>query len=184
MDKSMLVGGIFGAVAVTAVGSYAGYNYLDSSPKFAEVINVQPIVETYFTDREQCYDEVVQHQTEVKDGNQIAGTVIGAVIGGVLGNQVGGGSGKKIATVAGAAAGGYAGKKVQQQQQAGNVYSSTERRCEMVQDRHEKITGYEVEYSLDGEVGRVTMDNKPNGNTIPVSRGQLVLNAITPSDES
>ncbi|GAB3383820.1 glycine zipper 2TM domain-containing protein [Spongiibacter taiwanensis] len=180
MDKSMLIGGIFGAVAVTAVGSYAGYNYLGKSPQYADVLSVTPVVETYFTDREECYDEVVQQQAAVKDKNQIAGTVIGAVIGGVLGNQVGGGSGKKVATVAGAAAGGYAGKKVQQQQQANDVVTTTERRCQVVQDKHEKITGYEVEYSLDGEIGTVTMDDKPSGNTIPVSNGQLVLNALTP----
>lgn len=183
MDKSMLIGGIVGAVAVTAVGSYAGYNYLEKTPQFAEVISVEPVVETYFTDREQCYDEVVQRQAEVKDGNQIAGTVIGAVIGGVLGNQVGGGSGKKVATVAGAAAGGYAGNKVQENQQRKNVYSTTERRCEMVQDKQEKITGYEVQYTLDGQTGTVTMDQKPQGDTIPVSNGQLVLNSITPDQK-
>lgn len=40
------------------------------------------------------------------------GTGIGAVVGGVLGHQVGGGNGKKIATVAGALLGGYAGNEV------------------------------------------------------------------------
>ena len=45
-------------------------------------------------------------------GSKTAGVVTGAVVGGLLGNQVGGGSGKKVATVAGAAGGAYAGKKV------------------------------------------------------------------------
>jgi uncharacterized protein YcfJ len=40
------------------------------------------------------------------------GTGIGAVVGGVLGHQVGGGNGKKIATVAGVLLGGYAGNEV------------------------------------------------------------------------
>lgn len=40
------------------------------------------------------------------------GTGIGAVVGGVLGNQVGGGNGKKLATVAGVLLGGYAGNEV------------------------------------------------------------------------
>lgn len=40
------------------------------------------------------------------------GTGVGAVIGGVLGNQVGGGNGKKLATVAGVLLGGYAGNEV------------------------------------------------------------------------
>lgn len=40
------------------------------------------------------------------------GTGVGAVVGGVLGHQVGGGNGKKLATVAGALLGGYAGNEV------------------------------------------------------------------------
>jgi uncharacterized protein YcfJ len=36
----------------------------------------------------------------------------GAVIGGLLGNQVGGGNGKKLATVAGIIGGGYLGNEV------------------------------------------------------------------------
>ena len=40
------------------------------------------------------------------------GTGMGAVIGGLLGNQVGGGNGRKIATVAGALLGGYSGNEV------------------------------------------------------------------------
>jgi len=38
---------------------------------------------------------------------------------------VGGGSGKVLATVAGAAAGGYAGNKIEEKVQAGNTYTTT-----------------------------------------------------------
>ena len=44
--------------------------------------------------------------------NRTGGAVAGAVVGGLLGNQIGGGSGKTVATVAGAAGGAYAGKKI------------------------------------------------------------------------
>ena len=47
----------------------------------------------------------------VKDMSPV-GTGIGAVAGGVLGNQVGGGNGKKLATVAGVLLGGYVGNEV------------------------------------------------------------------------
>lgn len=40
------------------------------------------------------------------------GMIIGGIAGGLLGNQIGGGSGKTVATVAGAAGGAYAGKKI------------------------------------------------------------------------
>jgi len=41
------------------------------------------------------------------------GMVAGALIGGALGNQVGGGNGRKLATVAGAIGGGYAGNRIE-----------------------------------------------------------------------
>ncbi len=50
-------------------------------------------------------------------------------MGGLLGNQVGGGRGKKVATVAGAVGGGYAGNKTQEHLQQNNTYTTTERRC-------------------------------------------------------
>ena len=176
MNTNLLVGGIFGAVAVTAAGSYAGYTTLveDKKPQFAEVIDSKPITETYYTERRECYDEVVQHQAEVKDANRVTGTVIGAVLGAVVGKQVGGGNGKKLATVAGAAAGGYAGNTVQKNMQQKDVYTTTEQRCNTVQDPQQKITGYSVTYQLEGKTDTVIMDHKP-GATIPVANGQLVV---------
>ena len=46
------------------------------------------------------------------------GAVAGGVLGGVLGNQVGGGNGKKVATVAGVAGGAYAGHEIEKNQRA------------------------------------------------------------------
>jgi uncharacterized protein YcfJ len=45
-------------------------------------------------------------------GREALGTGAGALIGGVLGHQVGGGTGRTVATVAGVAAGGFAGYKL------------------------------------------------------------------------
>ncbi len=50
------------------------------------------------------------------------GAVAGGVVGGLLGNQVGGGSGKKIATVAGAAGGAYAGHQVEKNMKSTTRY--------------------------------------------------------------
>ena len=173
MNKSMLVGAVLGAVGVTAGGAVATYN-LVSGPEYAEVLAVQPIKETIKTPREVCEDVTVTRQKPVKDQHQIAGTAIGAVVGGLLGNQVGGGTGKKIATVAGAVGGGYAGNKVQENMQAGDTYTTTENRCRTVTDTSEKVVGYDVSYQLDGKEGRVRMDSDP-GSRIPVKDGQLVL---------
>ena len=128
MNKSMIVGAVLGAVGVTAGGAVATYS-LVGGPQYAEVLAVQPIKETVKTPREVCKDVAVTRQAPVKDQHQIAGTAIGAVVGGLLGNQVGGGSGKKIATVAGAVAGGAAGRQIQGNSQSKNGDRVVERQC-------------------------------------------------------
>ncbi|HSX87284.1 MAG TPA: glycine zipper 2TM domain-containing protein, partial [Pseudomonas sp.] len=128
MNKSMVVGAVLGAVAVTAGGAVATYN-LVGGPEYAEVLAVKPVKETIKTPRQVCQDVTVTRQKPVQDQHRIAGTAIGAVVGGLLGNQVGGGNGKKIATVAGAVGGGYAGNKVQGTMQANDTYTTTETRC-------------------------------------------------------
>lgn len=174
MNKSMIVGAVLGAVGVTAGGAVATYS-LVGGPQYAEVLAVQPIKETIKTPREVCKDVAVTRQAPVKDQHQIAGTAIGAVVGGLLGNQVGGGNGKKIATVAGAVGGGYAGNKVQEGMQERDTYTTTETRCNTVTDTSEKLVGYDVKYQVDGKVGQVRMDRDP-GSQIPVNKdGQLVL---------
>jgi uncharacterized protein YcfJ len=173
MNKSMLAGAVLGAVGVTAGGAVATYNIV-KAPEYAQVLAVKPVMETIKTPREVCKDVPVTRQAPVKDQHQIAGTAIGAVVGGLLGNQVGGGSGKKIATVAGAVGGGYAGNKAQEHLQQKDTYTTTETRCSTVTDTSEKLVGYDVKYELDGKVSQVRMTQDP-GRQIPVRNGQLVL---------
>ncbi len=180
MNKSMLTGVIAGAVAVTAIGGVAGYKALNPEPEFAEVLAVEPVTETTKTPREVCNDVVVNERAPVKDPNRIAGTAIGAIAGGLLGNQVGGGDGRKLATVAGAAAGGYAGNQVQKNMQEKDTVSRTETRCKTVYESHAKTVGYDVRYRLGDEEGRVRMNHQP-GPRIPVKDGQLQLDASAAS---
>lgn len=50
------------------------------------------------------------------------GAVAGAVLGGILGHQVGGGNGRKLATVAGAVGGGFAGNEVERRTRTTTSY--------------------------------------------------------------
>jgi uncharacterized protein YcfJ len=81
-----------------------------------------------------CRDVQVVHKVPHKDKHRIAGTAIGAVAGGLLGHQVGKGKGKTLATAGGAVAGGVIGNKVQKAHQENETYTTTERRCDEVQD--------------------------------------------------
>jgi uncharacterized protein YcfJ len=173
MDRSMLKGIAIGGVAMVVVGAGAvGYRTL-AQPKVAEVVAVKDVMETAVTPREHCEDVAVQQKAPVKDEHRIAGTAIGAVAGGLLGSTVGGGKGKAVATVAGAAAGGYAGNRVQKNMQDKDVVTTTERRCRTVQEKSQKLVGYDVSYRLDGKDGTVRMSFKP-GATLPVKDGRVV----------
>jgi uncharacterized protein YcfJ len=174
MDKSMMKGFAVGGVAMVVLGAGAvtGYNTL-AKPKVAEVVAAKEVFETVVTPREQCDDVQVQHAAPVKDRNRLAGTAIGAVAGGVLGSAIGGGKGKTAATVVGAAAGGYAGNQVQKGMQEKDVTTTTERRCKTVQDKSQKLVGYNVTYRLEGKEGVVRTPFKP-GATLPVKNGQVV----------
>jgi uncharacterized protein YcfJ len=180
MDKSMMKGVVVGGIAMVVLGAGAvGYKTL-AKPKFADVVTAKEVFEVVVTPREQCEDVQVQKQAPVKDQNRIAGTAIGAVAGGLLGSTVGGGKGKTAATVVGAAAGGYAGNQVQKNMQQKDVTTATERRCRMVQDKTQKLVGYNVTYRLDGKEGSVRTSFKP-GAKLPVKDGQVVTTPPEPA---
>ncbi len=174
MDRSLVTGLVIGAVVAVGATAFAGLEMMHKGPEYAEVLKVTPLTKTIHTPRQECHDEVVTHQAPVKDQHQVIGTVAGAVIGGVLGHQIGGGTGRDIATVAGAAGGGYAGNRIQKNLQDKDTYNTTEQKCATVYDTAERRTGYEVRYRLNGQESTVKMDHDP-GDRIPVHDGQLVL---------
>ncbi len=173
MNRSMIIGTIVGAVAVTAIGSWAGLQALDST-QYAEVIAAEPAMKVVSVPREECHDQVVTTQKPVKDKKRITGTITGAVIGGVLGNQVGGGRGNTIATAAGAAGGAYAGNKIQENAQEKNVEQQVKTTCTTVNDQHEEQDGFNVTYRLNGQENTIHMNYNP-GPKIPVENGVLMI---------
>lgn len=174
MNKSMLTGVVLGAAIALAGGAIA-YNVSTSAPGYADVVSVTPIKKTIKTPREQCRDVTVTHRKPVKDEHQILGTAVGAVAGGLLGNQIGGGRGKDIATIAGALGGGYAGNKAQEHIQEGNTYTTTERKCETVYDTSETVNGYTVKYRVGDRVEEVRMDHEPDSRLPLDKNGQPIL---------
>jgi uncharacterized protein YcfJ len=179
MIKGMAVGGI--AMVVLGAGAVTGYKTL-TKPAFADVVATKEVLETVVTPHEKCEDVQVQHQAPVKDEHRIAGTVAGGLAGGLLGSAIGGGKGKTLATVAGAAAGGYAGNRVQKNMQEKDVVTTTEHRCKTVNEKSQKVVGYNVTYRLDGKEGTTRMSFKP-GPTLPVKDGQVVTTP-TPDTKS
>ncbi|WP_101926676.1 MULTISPECIES: glycine zipper 2TM domain-containing protein [Luteimonas] len=85
-----------------------------------------------FNDGSRVVCDDVEVQRNASDPNRIAGTAAGAVIGGLVGNQIGSGSGRKIATVGGAVAGGAIGRNVQGNRQESNGDRIVETRCQRI----------------------------------------------------
>ncbi|TBR39156.1 MULTISPECIES: glycine zipper 2TM domain-containing protein [Dyella] len=146
-----------------------------NAPKYGRVVSVTPIREAAEAAKQVCKDEVVTQRAPVKDQHQIAGTAIGAVAGGLLGNQVGGGKGRTLATVAGAVGGGYAGHEIQKNHQQNNVTSSVQRKCQTVQGNSgDKIVAYDVAYEYNGVTRTVRMDHDP-GDRVQIQEGVVAV---------
>lgn len=86
-----------------------------SAPAYSDTsrVNVQAPPVCYDCGRVESVD-AIQAQGQPTG----VGMIAGGVIGGLIGNQIGGGNGKKIATVAGAVGGGYAGNEIEKQRRA------------------------------------------------------------------
>lgn len=138
-------------------------NSADAGPAYARVISVVPVRDDNDASHRECHDVAVTRKAPVKDKNKIAGTAIGAVVGGVLGNQVGGGRGRDLATVAGAVGGGVAGRKIQENQQDKRTVTSMEQRCRTVKDSTGSgaITGYDIVYEYAGESHKARVADDP-----------------------
>ncbi|MDM4768949.1 glycine zipper 2TM domain-containing protein [Solimonas sp. SE-A11] len=119
-----LTAGIVGGVAAAVVGM--------SAMVFASKSGDEPAADKkeVAATREECRTERVVTNKEwgVK---RVTGTLLGGAAGGALGHQIGGGSGKDVATVAGALGGAYAGGKVAQQHYPDQEVSYRER-CRQV----------------------------------------------------
>lgn len=84
------------------------------------VIKAAPVVERVVCDT--C--GIVRSVTEVTGQGSASGLggVIGGIVGGVAGNQVGGGDGKKLATVAGVIGGAVLGNKIEKDRNGTTYY--------------------------------------------------------------
>ena len=115
MNKSMLIGTVFGATVATAAAGFAGYSMLGKGHTDSAVA------------RQNCYEVAVDNPVEPKDEKRIAGTVIGALVGGAVGKDVGDSG---VTTAAGAAVGAIAGNQAQRKLQENRTVATTETRCD------------------------------------------------------
>lgn len=169
MKKTLIPLSMVTALAFTSTAVLAGngYRYNDHGGQDrAKVTHVEPIYHEIrvATPVRECYETRGQNNSGY---HSYTGTIAGGIIGGVLGNQVGGGSGKKVMTVAGTLLGGSVGRDVTHRNQYRD--QGYREQCHVSQRYHYKrqIEGYDVHYRYKGRNYMTFMDHHP-GKFIPV----------------
>ena len=114
-------------------------------------------------------EQVVQQQPQQQAGLNLPGAAVGALIGGILGHQVGGGTGKQIATVGGVVGGAALGSQVGGgSRSAVQPISQDVRRCDS--NPVQATPAYwDVTYQFRGTEHRAQLSSEP-GRTITVNR--------------
>jgi uncharacterized protein YcfJ len=119
VNKSALIGTIFGITVATAVAGVAGYSLSDRDSGSSSVVQQAATQQT-------CYEAQVEQAAVPRDDRRITGTVIGALVGGAVGKDIGD---RDVTTAAGVAVGAIAGNQVQKKIQEGRTVTTTEIRC-------------------------------------------------------
>ncbi|MDO8319339.1 glycine zipper 2TM domain-containing protein, partial [Rhodoferax sp.] len=126
----------------------------------ANITSVRAVVGT---PEQRCWVEPGQ-VAQTQGTANIPGAIAGALIGGILGHQVGGGSGKDIATAGGVIAGAAIGANIGRTQQAA---TQDVQRCESIPNRAQ-AQYWDVSYTFRGQEHRTQM-NTPPGSTVMVN---------------
>ncbi|MGP1629719.1 MAG: beta/gamma crystallin-related protein [Giesbergeria sp.] len=129
-------------------------------------VNVSSVRAVVGTPEKHCWIEREQVPQDETNAN-VPAAVVGALLGGVLGHQVGGGTGKDIATAGGVIAGAVIGSRLGGN--AGNTQTAPQdvQRCEEVPSRA-RTEYWDVTYTFRGQEHRVQM-TAPPGPTITVN---------------
>lgn len=129
----------------------------------ANVTSVRAVVGT---PEKRCWVEREQVPQEQSSAN-IPAAVVGALLGGVLGHQVGGGTGKDIATAGGVIAGAVLGSRVGGSPGTPQGATQDVQRCEETPSQA-RTEYWEVTYTFKGQDHRIQMTSPP-GRTIRVN---------------
>ncbi len=120
---------------------------------------------------QRCWIEREQLAQEQQGGANVPGAIVGALIGGILGHQVGGGSGKDLATVGGFVAGAAIGANAGRDNAPQQASTRDVRRCENVAGQV-KPQYWDVSYNFQGQQHRVQMTQQPGQTLIVNERGE------------
>lgn len=162
--KQFLIAGGSAALALATPGLQA--------QEVARVIASVPVIQQVAVPRQVCTTQ----QVMVEQPKSGAGALLGAVAGGAVGNQVGGGSGRALATMAGVIGGAMLGNSIEGQPAARAQEQTT---CTQQTTYENRTIGYNVTYEYAGKQYQVQTPVDPG----PTLRVQVtpVLPAANPA---
>ena len=115
----------------------------------------------------------VEREQIVKDkrSSNAPGAIVGALIGGILGHQIGGGSGKDLATAGGAVAGAFMGANVNRDRNGQEVTTQDVQHCANT-NRYAQPEYWNVTYVFRGQEHRLQMTENPGTSVTVNERGE------------
>ncbi len=152
-------------LALSTMASAAGYtDVADVISSKAVYKNVQ-VQEPY----QYCYETQV-NQRGGRGNGSATNEILGGILGGVIGNQFGGGSGKKIATVAGTLLGASIANDLEKSNYRQGYKGQTKQVCETRYrlENAERFSHYLVRYSYKGVEGTYESNHEPRSKKINV----------------
>lgn len=155
---------IFG---IALAASAMAVDFTDTAPVIASAPNYRQVS----APRQECWMEDVPVQVQPQERSN-TGVLLGSIAGGILGNQVGGGRGRNAATLAGAVLGAVTGERLDNPQQQPQYTTQQVRRCRMVSDVQQELSGYKVTYRYGGKDVMVAMAQHP-GSAVKVGVGVM-----------
>ena len=151
---------IFTGLALLSISSLVTAGRYDNQYTYAQVVDVQPIYETYQIPQNTrvCNDNNRGRGYNAPHQGNGTGAVIGGIIGGLIGNRFGGGHGRDASTAAGVLVGAAIGsnsRNKRNHRNNRNCYTQTRYREE------QRLSGYDVSYDYNGRIYQTRLQNHP-----------------------
>lgn len=141
---------VFSIAAVAA----ATAGVAQAQAEYGRVLSSTPVIQQVAVPRQVCS----QQQYMTPQPTTGAGGVMGAIAGGALGSQIGGGSGRGVATVLGVLGGAVMGDRIEG---GGNTQFQTVQNCTTQTYYENRATSYNVIYEYAGRQYQVNLPNDP-----------------------
>ena len=143
--------------------TYSNSAFNHSQYDYAKVLQARPVTEIVQIQEEQqvCREEPVQHY--VAENHSPVPVIFGSILGGVIGSQFGGGSGKTLATIAGATIGGAVARGAQDRRYPSQQYTTLDERCYLETNwrEEERVVAWDVRWAYQGKTYHSRMNEHP-----------------------